>query len=111
MAMYVYNTSGEPCGFVMETFIHTFDGQPVGRIIGSRVHRLDGTYIGEFWKDMVVQRPEGQPRNLPAIAPPPRRVPPPASWNRRVVIHGGYRDVFHRLTEPAEEPRYDQAAE
>jgi len=110
MAMYVYNTSGEPVGFVMETFIHTLDGQPVGRIIGSRVHRFDGTYIGEYWKDMVVERPEGQKRNLPPMPVPPRRVPPAASYNRRVVIHGGYRDLFHLLIEPPEE-RYRQAAE
>lgn len=107
MAMYVYNTRGEPVGFVMETFIHTFDGQPVGRIIGSRVHRFDGTYVGEWWKEMVVERPEGRPRNLPPMAVPERREPPGASFNRRVVLHGGYRDTFHLLTEEA----YGHAAE
>jgi hypothetical protein len=110
MAMYVYSTHGEPVGFVMETFIHTMEGEPVGRIIGSRVHRFDGSYVGEWWKEMVVARPEGRPRNLPPMAVPPRRVPPGASWNRRVVIHGGYRDVFHLLLERVEE-RWDQAAE
>ncbi len=111
MAMYVYNTNGEPVGFVMETFIHTMTGDPVGRIIGSRVHRIDGTYVGEWWKEMVVERPEGQPRNLHPIAAPPRRTPPPSSYKRRVVIHGGYRDVFHLLTEPGHETRFEHAAE
>jgi hypothetical protein len=110
MAMYVYNTSGEPIGFVMETFIHTMQGEPVGRIIGSRVHRFDGAYVGEWWKEMVVARPEGQPRSLPAIPVPPHRVPPGSTYNRRVVLHGGYRDVFHLLTDEGED-RYEQAAE
>jgi hypothetical protein len=113
MAMYVYSTQGEPVGFVMETFIHTMDGRPVGRIIGSRVHRLDGTYIGEWWKDMVVARPEGQKRDMMPIAPPPRRVSPGISFRRRVVLHGGYRDMFHLLAaEAASEPaEFSLAAE
>jgi hypothetical protein len=110
MAMYVYNTSGEPCGFVMETYIHTLEGEPVGRIIGSRVHRFDGAYVGEWWKEMVVARPEGRPRSLPPMPVPPRRVPPGSTYTRRVVIHGGYRDVFHLLTEAGQE-QYEQAAE
>ena len=109
MAMYVYSTRGEPIGFVMETFIHTMEGQPVGRIIGSRVHRFDGTYVGEWWKEMVVARPEGRPRNLPAMAVPPQRVPPGRSCNRRVVLHGGYEDVFHLLLDG--EQQYHEAAE
>jgi sporulation protein YlmC with PRC-barrel domain len=111
MAMYVYNTRGEPVGFVMETFIHTMDGQPIGRIIGSRVHRFDGSYVGEWWKDMVVSRPEGQPRDLHAIPVPPRRVPPGTTYNRRVVIHGGYRDMFPVLAQRVEDTLYEQAAE
>ena len=111
MAMYVYNTRGEPVGFVMETFIHTMDGQPVGRFMGSRVHRLDGTYVGEFYKDMVVAKPDGRPRNVVPVAAPPRRVPPPLSFNRRVVLHNGYRDMFHLLTAPVDEPQYQEAAE
>lgn len=112
MAMYVYSTRGEPVGFVLETFIHTMEGEPVGRIIGSRVHRIDGTYVGEWWKEMVVARPEGRPRNIMPVATPPRRVPPGASFSRRVVIHGGYRDMFHLLTSGANENEdYAQAAE
>ena len=111
MAMYVYNTRGEPVGFVMETFIHTMDGLPVGRFMGSRVHRLDGTYVGEFYKDMVVAKPEGRPRNIMPVAPPPRRVPPPMSFNKRVVLHNGYQDTFHLLTVAAEEPEFQEAAE
>ena len=110
MAMYVYNISGEPVGFVMETFIHRMDGEPIGRIIGSRVHRFDGTYVGEYWKDMVVAKAEGQPRNLAAIPVPPRRVPPGATWNRRVVLHGGYRDLFTLLSQGGPE-QYREAAE
>lgn len=112
MAMYVYNTSGEPIGFVMESFIHTMAGQPVGRIVGSRVHRLDGVYVGEWYKEMVVARPDARPRNLPPVAIPPARVPPGVSYNRRVVLTGGYADAFHLLLAPgaADEP-YREAAE
>lgn len=111
MAMYVYSTHGEPVGFVMETYIHTMEGEPVGKIMGSRVHRLDGTYVGEWWKEMVVARPEGRPRTVPPIAKPPRRPPVETSFRRRVVIHGGYRDTFHLLTAPASEFGYAEAAE
>ena len=41
---------------------------------------------------------------------PPKRVPPGSTYNRRVVIHGGYRDVFPELIEPSCE-QYEQAAE
>ena len=105
--MYVYSTDGEPVGFVFETAIYDLTGAPLGRIVGCRVHRFDGTYVGEWWKEMVVERPEGRPRNLPPMAVPPRRDPPGASFNRRVVLHGGYRDTFNLLTEPA----YGHAAE
>ncbi|MDB5668997.1 MAG: hypothetical protein JWL74_1947 [Alphaproteobacteria bacterium] len=111
MAMYVYSTRGEPIGFVMETFIHTMEGQAVGRIMGSRVHRLDGSYVGEFFKDMVVAKPDGRPRNVFPIASPPHRVPPPKSFNKRVVLHNGYEDTFHLLTVAVDEPEYQEAAE
>ena len=61
--MYVYSTGGEPVGFVFETFIHDLAGAPLGRIIGSRVHRIDGSYAGEWFKEMVVQRPAARPRH------------------------------------------------
>ena len=110
MAMYVYSTRGEPVGFVMETFIHTMEGMPVGRIMGSRVHRLDGGYVGEFFKDMVVAKPDGR-RDREDVARPPRRVPPPKSFNKRVVLHNGYEDTFHLLTVAVDEPEYQEAAE
>ncbi len=109
MAMYVYNTRGEPVGFVMETFIHTFDGQPVGRIIGSRVHRFDGTYVGEWWRDMVVRRPQGRPRVIPPAAVPARRPPADSSYNLRAVVQYGYADAFHELRETG--GYYREAAE
>lgn len=103
MAMHVYSTTGEPVGFVMETFIYDLRGLPLGRIIGSRVHRFDGSYVGEFFKDMVVAKPDGRPRALLPMAPPPRRVPPSAGFNRRVVLHNGYADAFHLLSAPQPE--------
>jgi hypothetical protein len=101
MAMYVYSTEGEPVGFLYETFIHDLDGAPLGRIIGSRVHRLDGAYVGEWYKEMVVERPSVRPRALPPVAPPPHRVSPGPSWRRRAVVDYGYPDIFHRLRQGA----------
>jgi hypothetical protein len=104
MAMYVYSTGGEPVGFVFETFIHDLAGAPLGRIIGSRVHRIDGSYAGEWFKEMVVQRPTARPRALPPIAAPPRRSPPGRGTPRRVVVDYGYPDAFDLLYEaPAAE--------
>ena len=80
MAMYVYSTDGDPVGFVFETYIYDLDGTPLGRIVGCRVHRFDGTYVGEWFRDMVVRRPQGRPRLIPAMPVPPRR--PPTGFGR-----------------------------
>jgi hypothetical protein len=114
MAMYVYSTEGEPVGFLYETFIHDLDGTPLGRIIGSRVHRFDGSYVGEWYKDTVVERPGVSARQLPPMAPPPRRVSPGSSWRRRGVVDYGYPDIFHRLRGDMDEAgsgAYGEAAE
>jgi hypothetical protein len=100
MAMYVYSTGGEPVGFVYETFIHDLEGMPLGRIVGSRVHRLDGSYAGEWFKEMVVDRPTSRPRAIPPVAAPPRRPSPGRGMPRRVVVDYGFPDAFHLLYEP-----------
>lgn len=101
MAMYVYSTDGEPVGFLYETCIYDLAGNPLGRIIGSRVHRFDGAYVGEWFKEMVVERPEGRPRPLPPVPPPAPKPSPGISWRRRAVVNYGYRDSFHRLYDEA----------
>ena len=105
--MYVYSTGGEPVGFVFETSIYDLDGTPLGRIVGCRVHRFDGTYVGEWFRDMVVKRPQARPRLIPAAEPPPPRPPVSASYNLRAVVDYGYPDCFGLLREGA----YSQAAE
>ena len=97
MAMYVYSTGGEPVGFLYENIIHDLDGRPLGRIIGSRVHRFDGSYVGEWFKEMVVERPGAGPLALPPIDAPPPRPSPGLSWRRRAVVDYGYPDLFGRL--------------
>jgi len=97
MAMYVYSIAGEPVGFQYETFIHDLAGEPLGRILGSRVHRLDGSYVGEWFKEMVVERPGAKPRSIPPIAAPASREPPPRGTSRRAVVDYGYRDAFADL--------------
>ena len=107
MTMYVYATDGEPQGFVFETTIYALDGTPLGRILGCRVHRFDGAYAGEWFHQMVVERPTARPRAITAVQPPPRRAPVSAGWRRRSVAeYGNYRDAFDRLTEV-----FSQAAE
>ena len=98
MTMYVYDTGGEPVGFLFETFIYDLGGTPLGRIAGSRVHRLDGSYAGEWHHQMVVERPSARPRSIfPAVAPP-APAPPSGCFRRRPVAdYGSYRDAFDRL--------------
>ena len=97
MAMYVYSTGGEPVGFLYENFIHDLDGRPLGRIIGSRVHRFDGSYVGEWFKEMVVEKPGTGKLVLPPIPEPHFRPSPGASWRRRAVVDYGYPDLFESL--------------
>ncbi|QAY75417.1 hypothetical protein [Sphingosinicella sp. BN140058] len=103
MTMYVYSTDGEARGFVFETTIFGMDGAPLGRIVGPRVHRFDGAYAGEWFHQMVVDRPTARPRSLPSIPVPERKSPAPATCRRRSVAeYGNYRDAFDRLlTSPA----------
>ena len=103
MAMYVYSTEGEPVGFVFETNIYDLDGTPLGRIVGCRVHRFDGSYVGEWFRDMVVRRPQGRPRTIPAAAAPPTRPPVSATFRLRAVVDYGYEDAFPRLRQSAGE--------
>lgn len=95
--MYVYSTDGVPVGFVFEMNIYDLTGEPLGRIVGCRVHRFDGTYVGEWFRDMVVRRPEGRPRLIPPTGAPPRRPPVPGSYNLRAVVQYGYSDAFDEL--------------
>jgi hypothetical protein len=101
MAMYVYSTGGQPIGFLYETFVHDLDGRPLGRILGSRVHRLDGSYAGEWFKEMVVERPTARPRAIPPVTAPPLRPSPGTGMQRRAVVDYGFPDAFDRLREPA----------
>jgi hypothetical protein len=97
--MYVYSTEGEPLGFLFESFIYDLEATALGRIVGSRVHRLDGSYAGEWFHNMVVQRPSARPRIVaPASAPP--CTSPGSSYRRRAVAeYGLYQDGFHLLYE------------
>jgi hypothetical protein len=107
MTMYVYATDGEPRGFLFETTIYALDGTPLGRIVGCRVHRFDGSYAGEWFHQMVVERPTAHPRSVRAMVPPPPRPPvSPGCRRRSVAEYGNYRDSFDRLVE-----RYSEAAE
>ena len=110
MTMYVYSTAGEPRGFLFETTIFGLDGAPLGRVVGSRVHRFDGGYAGEWFHQMVVDRPTARPRSISAVAVPAPR--PPESvfwWRRHVADYGAHVDAFDRLLAPAEP--YQIAAE
>lgn len=112
MAMYVYSTDGEPVGFVFETYIYDLDGTPLGRIVGSRVHRFDGTYVGEWFKDMIVRRPQGRPRIIPAMPVPPRRPPAANSYRLRAVVDYGFADAFPQLRQgTVHDDYFSQAAE
>jgi hypothetical protein len=108
MAMYVYSTGGDPVGFLYESYIYDLTGTPLGRILGSRVYRLDGSYAGEWYKEMVVDRPSGFPRDIAPVRIPPRRQSPGFPGRRRAVIDYGFPDRFDRLYEGG---AFRQAAE
>jgi hypothetical protein len=106
MTMYVYSTAGEPRGFLFETTIYGLDGLPLGRVVGSRVHNFDGLYVGEWFHQMVVDRPTARPRSIPPVAAPAPRPPEPVSyWRRHVAEYGCYADAFDRLLGAAEPMR------
>jgi hypothetical protein len=110
MTMYVYSTVGEPRGFLFETTIFGLDGTPLGRVLGCRVHRFDGAYAGEWFHQMVVDRPTARPRSIPPVPVPASRAPAPVSWGRRQVAeYVSYADAFDRLAAPADP--YQMAAE
>lgn len=110
MTMYVYSTTGEPRGFLFETTIFGLDGAPLGRVLGCRVHRFDGSYAGEWFHQMVVDRPTARPRSIPPVPMPSHRPPAPANWGRRPVAeYCAYADAFDRLA--ASTDPYQMAAE
>jgi len=112
MTMYVYSTNGEARGFVFETTIYGMDGTPLGRIVGPRVHRFDGSYAGEWFHQMVVDRPTARPRWVPSVAPPPGKAAAPSTCRRRSVAeYGNYADAFERLLQPADRGAFVEAAE
>lgn len=111
MAMYVYSTDGEPVGFVFEMNIYDLEGTPLARIIGSRVHRFDGTYVGEWFKDMVVRRPQGRARILPPVSVPASRPAAAVSYRLRAVVDYGYSDVFPLLRQGVRDSYLSEAAE
>ncbi len=112
MAMYVYSTDGEPVGFVFEMNVYDLDGTPLARIVGSRVHRFDGTYVGEWYKDMIVRRPQGRARIIPSVDAPPRRPAAALSYRLRAVVDYGFADVFPLLRQGVHHEGYlSEAAE
>lgn len=105
MAMYIYQTDGDPVGFRFSNFIHDMSGRPLGRILGTHVYRFDGTYVGELFKETVVAKPV--PANVRPIQPipVPTAIPSPGpSYRRRGLVDYGFRDVFHLLYEGEQTP-------
>ncbi|HEY0414371.1 MAG TPA: hypothetical protein VGD66_14645 [Allosphingosinicella sp.] len=112
MTMYVYGTGGEPRGYLFETTIFGLDGVPLGRVLGSRVHRFDGSYVGEWFHQMVVERPTARPRQIPPVAPAAPRPAVPACFPRRPVAeYGNFADAFDLLAATAEGAIVQEAAE
>lgn len=101
--MYVFGTGGDAVGFVFESFIFDLDGAPLGRIVGPRVHRFDGSYVGEWYQQMVVERPTARPRFVHPANRPADRPAVPRGWQRRPTEeHRTYPDAFARLYDGSE---------
>jgi hypothetical protein len=112
MTMYVYDTGGEPVGYLFEATIFTLEGAPLGRVLGSRVHRFDGSYVGEWAYQMVVHRDSARPRAIPPVATPAERGPAPTAFARRPVAeYRTYADAFQLLGPAGPSAAFREAAE
>lgn len=96
MADYIFNSDGRAQGFRVGPYLYDLSGKAVGRVSAERVYKLSGEYVGELFKNMVVEKPTGVRRNLPAIAYPGDADPPPADTSRGAGDHS-FPDVFERL--------------
>ena len=87
MTDYIYNSRGNPVGYIRDKHIYKLIGQAIGQIQGTHVHKLSGSYVGELHKDMVVDKHLGNPGNAGH---------PGHAGNRSVICYG-YRDVSDDL--------------
>ena len=76
------------------------------------MHQFDGTYVGEWFRDMVVRRPQGRPRIIP-LQHAGKPAPASASYNLRAVVDCSYSDAFPLLRRwrAAHEAYFSEAAE
>lgn len=96
MPQFLYDTYGNPVGYINENFIHTLGGTPVGQVNDTHVHKLTGEYVGELYMDMVVDMNLGDLGNIGHGGNPGN----PGFFGipeNRGAVETGYTDVFHKL--------------
>ena len=96
MSDFIYNAGGEPQAFRIGNYVYDMRGKAIGRVSAERVYRLDGTYAGEMFKNMIVEKPVGARRDLPAVPYPGDVEPPSLDTSRGGAAHD-FPDVLHRL--------------
>ena len=98
MIDYLYDSKGNPAGYLDGEFIYSLKGEAIGFVDDTNVYKISGYYIGELLEDMVVDmKLNGMPR-LSGIPKPGNIGSLPKPGNRG-AINLGYPDVFFRLLE------------
>lgn len=96
MPRFLYDSYGNPVGYINGDFIHTLGGTPVGQVVDTHVHKLSGEYVGELYKDMVVNMNLGDLGNIGHAGNPGN----PGYFGipeNRGAIETKYTDVFDDL--------------
>jgi hypothetical protein len=96
MSDFIYSQQGAVQAFRKGDYLYDMSGRAIGRVSAERVYRLDGSYVGEMFRNMVVAKPVGARRNLPAVDYPGDATPPALDTSRGGGADG-LPDVFDRL--------------
>ncbi len=108
MADFLFSAEGEARAFRIGNLIYGMDGAAIGQIFAERVYRLDGGFVGSLYRNMVVEKPEEDTSDRPAIRRPPAFANPPKCRFRSKAVGISFPDVFDRLFLTPSAPRADR---
>jgi hypothetical protein len=97
MADFLFSAEGEARGFRVGNLIYAMDGTAVGQIFAERAYRLDGTFVGSLHRNMVVEKPDDEAADRPAIRKPNAFASPPKCQFKSKALGATFLDVFDRL--------------
>jgi hypothetical protein len=108
VADFLFSAEGQARAFRIGNLIYGMDGAPLGQIFAERVYRLDGGFVGSLYRNMVVDKPEDDTSDRPAIRRPPAYPNPPQCRFRNKALGMAFADVFDRLYLAPSAPRGDR---